>query len=46
MSESGREALPKVQEGSGGPPGCSGVDGRPSQKSGRGREPLPDVRLW
>ena len=29
MSESGREALPHVREWSAGPPGCSGVVGRP-----------------
>ena len=46
MSGSGREALPNVREGSGDPPGCPGVIGRPSQMSGRGREALPDIWEW
>ena len=44
MSESGREALPKAQEGSGGPPGGPKGIERPSQRSGKGREVLPKVR--
>ena len=34
MSGSGRETLSDVQEWSGGPPGCPGVVGRPSQRPG------------
>ena len=56
MSGSRLEALPDVQEWSGGPPGCPGVVDKPSRKSGSGREAsrisgscrqtLPDVREW
>ena len=53
MSGSGREALPDVQEWSGGPNGCSGVVGRPSRlvgmpfrMSGSGREALLNVQEW
>ena len=44
MSGSRREALPGVQEWSGGSPGCPGVVVRSSWKSGSGREALRDVR--
>ena len=40
------EALPNVQEWSGGPPGCPGVVGKPSEMSESGRETLPDVPEW
>ena len=47
------ESLPNVRELSGGPPGCSGVVGRPSRLFGSGRETLlnvrdahPDIREW
>ena len=43
MIGSGQVVLPDVREWSGGPPGCLGVVGRPSQMSGSGRESLPDV---
>ena len=46
MSGSGRGAFKDVREWSGGPPGCPGVDGRPSQMFDSGREALPDVREW
>ena len=46
MSGSGREALPNVQEWSGGSPGCPGVVGRPSQMSGSGWKALTEVREW
>ena len=39
-------ALPDVRQLSGGPPGCPGVVGSPSQMSGSGRESLPDVWEW
>ena len=41
-SESGREALPKFREGSGGPPGGPGVVGIPFGWSGSGRESLSE----
>ena len=41
-----REALPDMWEWSEGPPGCSGVVGRPSRMSGSGREAFQDVREW
>ena len=41
---SGREALPKVREWSGVPPGGTGVVGRTSGMSESGREALPEVR--
>ena len=44
MSGIGGDALPNVSEWSVGPPGCPGVVGRPTRKSGSGREDLPDVR--
>ena len=44
MSESGRESLPDVHEWSGVPPGCPGVVGRPSWKSGKSHEDLSEVR--
>ena len=37
------KALPDVWEGSGFPPGCLGVAGRPFRMSGSCREALPDV---
>ena len=40
------DALPDVQEWSGGPPGCPGVVGKPSRMFESGRESLPDVRKW
>ena len=46
MSRSGREAILNVRELSGVPPGCPGVVGRPSWKSGSGREAFPDVQEW
>ena len=46
MSGRGLEALPDVREGSGGPPGCPEVIGRPSQMSRRGREALLDIWEW
>ena len=46
MSMSGWEALSDIHEWSGGPPGCSGVVGRPSRMSGSGLEALPDVSVW
>ena len=44
MTVSGREALPDDREWSEGPPGCSGVVGRPSRMSVCGREALLDVQ--
>ena len=44
MSESGRDALPNVQEWLRDPPGSPGVVGNPSQMSRSGREGLLDVR--
>ena len=44
MSGSGREALPDVQEWSGGFPESPKVIGRISRMSGSGREALPDVQ--
>ena len=44
MSESGRKALPKAQEGLGGPPGGPRGIKRPTWRSGKGREVLPKVR--
>ena len=44
VSGNGREALPDVREWSGGPRGCPGVVGRPSWKSGSGREAIGDVQ--
>ena len=51
MSGSGRDALPDYQKLLGGPPGCSGVVGKPFQMYGRPsrvfgsvRTALPDVR--
>ena len=38
------EALPQVQNCSGDPPGHSELLGRPSRRSGTGRETLPKVR--
>ena len=53
MSGSGREFRPNVPEWSrgphscsGGPPGCPGVVGRPSWKSGSSREAIADFREW
>ena len=46
MSENCRKALPKVHEGSGGPPGCLGVVGRPSRMFGVSREDFLDVLEW
>ena len=46
MSGSGREALPDVQERSGGPPGCPGVVVSPARMFRSGREALLDVREW
>ena len=56
MSGICREAFPDVREWSGGPQGYLGVVGRPSRRSGSGREALkiiwewsgtlPDVRDW
>ena len=46
MSGSGPEALPDVRKWSGGPCGCPGVAGRPSQMSGSGQETLLNVREW
>ena len=43
MSGSGLEALMDVREWSGGPHGCPGVVGRPSQMSGNSRESLQEV---
>ena len=42
----GWEALLKVPEWSGGPPGGPGVVGKPSWKSGSRREALREVREW
>ena len=46
MSGSCREALPNVQEWSGGIQECPVVVGRPSRMSGSSREALLDVRKW
>ena len=46
MSGSGREALPILREGSGGPCRCLAVVGTPSWMCGSGREALSDVREW
>ena len=46
MSLNDREALPDVQEWSGGPPGYPGVVEMPSLKSGIGRDALPVVGEW
>ena len=46
MTGSDREALPEVREWSGSPPGCPGVVGRPSRKSGILQEFLPEVWVW
>ena len=43
-SRTSREDIPDVWEWSGGSPGCTGVVGRPSRKSGIGEEVLPEVR--
>ena len=43
MSRSCRKFLPEVREWSGSPSGGPGVVGRPSQKSGSGREALLEV---
>ena len=39
-----QKTLQEVQKGSGGPSRGPGVVGRTSRMSGRGREPLPEVR--
>ena len=44
MTGCGREALPNVQEWSGGPQGCPGVVGRPTLMPVSGREVHPDAR--
>ena len=46
MFGSGREALPNVQEWSGGPSRCPGMVGRPSRMSRSSPETLPNVREW
>ena len=46
MLESGREALGDIREWSAGPPGCSGVVGRPSRMYGSDRKALQDIREW
>ena len=46
MSGNGREALPDVQEWSGGPPGSPKVVGMPSRMSGSSRESILEVREW
>ena len=46
MSGSGGEALQDVREWLGGPTGCLGVVGRPSQMFVSGQEALTDVREW
>ena len=43
---SGQEALPKVREWSGGPPGGLGVVGRPFWRSVGGRKALREVQEW
>ena len=44
MSGNGREALPEVREWSGGLPKGLEVVGRPSRRSGSGREALQEVQ--
>ena len=46
MSGSGWEAIPDVQEWSGGPRRFAGVVERPFRMSASGREALPVVRQW
>ena len=46
MSGSSWESLPEVRQWSGGPPESPAMVGRPSQRSGSGREAHPDVRRW
>ena len=46
MSGNGQESLSDVREWSGGPSGCLGGVGRPTQMSVSGREAHPDVREW
>ena len=45
-SGSGREALSKVREWLGGPPGGPGVVEKPSRRSVSSWEALPEVREW
>ena len=46
MSGSDRQSLLDVREWSKGPPGCPGVNGKPSRMSESGREDLPYVLEW